>query len=99
MHFTWEKVIISASFRLLIVLKLSKIKETKQENKNVGSSSSSSTGLPVKKRLNFSNLKKEERQNFSEPKIFYKSKKFENKHRKRIISNDSCEIVDIEDVL
>ena len=97
MHFTWEKVIISASFRLLIVLKLSKIKETKQDNKNIAGSSS--TGLPVKKRLNFSHLKKEERQNFSEPKIFYKSKKFENKHRKRIISNDSCEIVDIEDVL
>ena len=78
-------------------MKLSKIKETKQDNKNIGGSSS--TGLPVKKRLNFSNLKKEERQSFAEPKIFYKSKKFENKHRKRIISNDGSEIVDIEDVL
>lgn len=96
MHFTWETV-ISASIRLLIVLKLSKIKETKQDNKNIGGSSS--TGLPVKKRLNFSNLKKEERQSFAEPKIFYKSKKFENKHRKRIVSNDGSEIVDIEDVL
>ena len=78
-------------------MRLSKIKETKQDNKNNGGSSS--TGLPVKKRLNFSNLNKEERQTIAEPKIFYKSKKFEIKQRKRIISNDGSEIVDIEDVL
>ena len=96
MHFTFT-VILSASFRLLVVLKLSKIRETKQDNKNIGGSSS--TGLPLKKRLNLSNLKIEERQTFAEPKLFYKSKKFDNKHRKRIISNDDCEIVDIEGVL
>ena len=88
MHFTFT-VILSASFRLLIVLKLSKIRETKQDNKNIGGF----TGLPVKK------IEIEERQTFAEPKIFHKSKKFEDRHRKRIISNDDCEIVDIEDVL